>query len=467
MKIRTVGVLALAFIGLVGSGGPVPLSQLIFANSAIGQTVGQAVGQAVGQVESRLATTPNILLIIADDVGIDASPCYSLGAEKPDMPVLESLCQDGVVFDNVWAYPVCSPTRASIITGRYGFRTGVLEGVRPRGGTGLPEGEISLHRFLDENAPPDYAHAVIGKWHLSDQSNGGNSHPEETGVGHYAGMIRGAHRDYFNWQRIEGGRTSDVAGYSTSVFTDEAIEWIGDQQRPWFLWLAYTAPHTPFHLPPEDLHGRNDLSGSENDIESNPRSYYFAAMEALDTEIGRLLGSLLPEVRANTVVMFIGDNGSPGQVVQSPFERRRSKGTIFEGGVHVPLVVAGAGVSRASQREAALINSTDLFATISEIAGIDLPSYEDSVSFAPLLGGGEQSMPRNFVYTEFETSGDRQSRNNGRAIRDSRYKLIELDSGDRMLYDLTEDPAEQNNLLSSGGSAASEIAEQLAEAWPK
>ncbi len=394
-------------------------------------------------------TPSNILLIIADDMGIDASPCYDLGLEKPSMPNLERLCHQGLVFEQVWATPACSSTRATLLTGRYGFRTGIGSAIGPNtpaGGISLAE--VTIQQFLKENAPLTYRTAVIGKWHLSDRSNGGANNPTMMGIDHYAGLLAGVHDDYAHWQRTEAGQTQTVTDYSTTAFTNEAIIWLAQQQQPWFLWLAYTAPHEPFHLPPPGLHQRPQLSGSETDIKKNPFPYYLAMMESLDYEIGRLLDSLPAEVRHNTIIIFLGDNGTPNRVVQAPFTGKRAKGTIFEGGVHVPLIIAGAGVTRPGQRESALINTTDFWATLAELAAIPHPNRNDSLSFAPLLTQAGPS-PRNFAYTEFfGTQQQRQQQDHGWAIRDARFKLIVLNNGDRFFYDLSIDPAEQTNLLS-------------------
>jgi arylsulfatase A-like enzyme len=392
--------------------------------------------------------TPNILLVIADDMGLDASPCYEIGSAKPDMPALESLCESGLVFENVWSNPLCSPTRATILTGRYSWRTGVGTTVRRSGGIALTE--TSLQRFLDERAPTGYSHAVIGKWHLADRTNGGADNPNRMGVGHYSGFVRGQ-GDYWNWRRTENAQTRAVTGYSTTVLTDAAVDWVQQQREPWFLWLAFAAPHAPFHLPPDDLHRRGHLSGDSADIAAQPLPYYLAMLEALDHEMGRLLSSLPPDVRDNTAVIFIGDNGTPGRVVQPPYRSRRAKGTLYEGGIHVPMIVAGAGVTRRGEREAALINTTDLFATIASLAGVEVERIGDSESFARLLT--DHGAPkRSFAYAEHFTS-DQFALDHDWAIRDDRYKLIEFGRGERRLFDLEEDPFERQDLLTGEPSA--------------
>lgn len=145
---------------------------------------------AVVPARAAVPDPPNILLIIADDMGLDASPCSpAIGRRKPKMPVLERMCREGIVFDNVYAAPTCSPTRATIMTGRYGFRTGVGTVTRPGGAPGLKLSEETIFRFLDRHTGKGYAHAVIGKWHLADKDNGGPGHPEKAGAGHYAGLL--------------------------------------------------------------------------------------------------------------------------------------------------------------------------------------------------------------------------------------------------------------------------------------
>lgn len=402
---------------------------------------------------------PNILLVIADDMGIDASPCYDVGALKPKMPNLKKLCRTGLVFDNFYTNPMCSPTRASMITGRYSFRTGVGTAVGPNSSNGLRLGEKTLFQLFTEKAS-DYEHAVIGKWHLATRDNGGIDHPKLAGVGYYSGLLAGTVEDYSDWWRTNQGLTGKFKQYVTTIFTEDAISWIEQQQqKPWFLWLAHVAPHTPFHLPPKGLYSDKSLTGSEQDIRQNPLKYYFAALEALDKELGRLLKSMSKQVRDNTVIIFIGDNGSPNRAVQSPYERGRAKASVFDGGTHTPLIVGGNGVLRKGEREDALINSTDIFATVSELAGISqsaISSAEDSVSFAPLLSEKKEHK-RKFAYVEhFGVSdskvGGRRAAQYGWAIRGQRYKYIKLENGEEFLFDLNDDPYEQMNLYSEGGN---------------
>ncbi len=372
---------------------------------------------------------PNILLIIADDFGLDASPCHDIGAEKPAMPNLERLCREGLVFDNAWVSPMCSPTRATILTGQYGFRTGVLAA-----GQRLRPTE-SIQDLLTAGA--GYSNALIGKWHLT-------SDPALFGIQHYAAFLdhQGELPDYSNFEITEDGVKRQVTEYATTAFTDMAIEWVAQQRQPWFLWLAYNAPHDPLHVPPPSLHA-HDLPGGD-DVDENRRDYYFAAAEAMDKEMGRLLDSMDPQVREETVVIFVGDNGTAADVIQAPFGRRKAKRTVYQGGVSSPVVIAGAGVTRRGEREDALVNGTDLFATIAQIAGSPAASAHDSISFAQALVD-PGFVGRTHAYAEYENREVSLW-----AVRDVRYKLIGLSYKAPELYDLVTDPFERTDLAESG-----------------
>ena len=395
------------------------------------------------------SSQPNILLIISDDQGLDASAQYSLTTNPPRTPVLDALASSGLVFDNAWATPGCTTTRSSIITGKHGINSSVLAI-----GDALPATETVLHKYLAENDKTShYASAIIGKWHLGG-ATASASEPNDFGVPYYAGILRGSLSDYSNWDVTEQGATTNTTEYSTSKLTDMAVDWVANQSdKPWFLWLAYNAPHTPFHLPPADLHSSN-LSGDTADIDANPRAYYLAAIEAMDTEIGRLLDSLPTAVRENTIVMYVGDNGTPSLVRDQSVFAGRTKSTLSEGGLRVPMIVSGAGVTRSGQREDALIGITDFFATIADLAGAEVDQVNDSVSFMSLLSEANLSH-RNQVFVEFDDDN-----NSGYAIKNTQYKYLRYADGSEFLYDLSVDSGETNNLIGSGNSAT-QIAQSL------
>ena len=394
----------------------------------------------ISEITSIPNTEPNILLIIADDFGVDASPGYNIGTLKPYMPNLQKLMDAGVKFENVWSNPVCSPTRASIITGKYGFRTGVV-----KVGDELSTSETSIQKYISQNAPTDYSNAVIGKWHLSNDA----LHPIDLGIDEYAGILTGAIQSYTNWTLTENNQSITSTAYSTTVLTDLAIDFVNRQEKPWFLWLAYNAPHTPFHLPPSELHYQDNLASDQTSIDNNPLPYYLAMVEAMDTEIGRLFEAIGTEELNNTTVIFIGDNGTPNQVAQD-FRSSRAKGTVYQGGIQVPMVVSGAQVSRINQNEASLINATDIFATIADLLKTGITEINDSKSFKPLLSGN-LTRHRDFVFSELGyTTGDSDY-----TVRNETHKYILFADGTEALYNLIENPLENPNLLNSNQSPLS------------
>ena len=383
---------------------------------------------------------PNILLVIADDMGLDATTCYNVGNQQAPMPTLEELCANGLVFENAYAAPVCSPTRASIMSGQHGFQTGIGGAISRRGDSGgLSDSIVSLFDLL---ATTDHSAALIGKWHLASGADG-LDHPKALGVDHYFGLYSGRTEDYNNWESVENGKSRSIQQYTTSAFTDHAIDWIGQQDSPWFLWLAHNAPHAPFHLPPNSLHSFDDLQDTKTAINANPLPYYQSMLEALDTELGRLLNSLSADTRDNTLVIFMGDNGTPNQVSRSLYNKG-AKGTLFEAGIHIPFVVAGAGVT--SGRTDALVSAVDLYTTIARLTGAQ-SNAAASYDFSAVLSGGNTE--RDTIYAEhFSNRSARGANTYGWSLRQDHMKLINIEGQPLALYDLATDPGEHNNLLS-------------------
>ncbi len=377
---------------------------------------------------------PNILLIIADDMGVDATPGYSIGSTKPNMPNLQGLANSGLTFDNAWAYPKCSPTRAALLTGKYGYHNGVLNV-----GDHISLTEKSLQTYLDENASTDYAHSIIGKWHLSN----GTNDAEVMGADYYAGFSGGSVGDYYDWDLYENGQSTDVFDYCTTKFTDLAVNWINQQTKPWFCWLAYSAPHTPYHLPPLSMHSQGSLPTDQASINANPLPYYMAMIESIDYEIGRIQTLIPQAVLDNTVIIFVGDNGTPKSVLQSPYGGAQGKGSLFKGGVNVPLIISGAGVTRANDRDDSPVTTTDLFSTIADIAGASQSNYENSESFKSLFTTSN-TFSRDYNYSEL-TDVTKPAKS-GYTISDNDYKLIQLDNGVEKFYDLSTDAYEKTNI---------------------
>jgi len=399
------------------------------------QTTPPVAETPVPEVPNEENLPPNILFIISDDQGLDASAQYSFSEDLPHTPTLNELAQQGLTFNNMWVTPACSTTRGTIITGKYGINSGI-ESLPANLST---EHEV-LQQYLKRNeVTVQYQSAVFGKWHLG-AGVGSATHPNDVGVEHYAGNLENL-SDYYNWPLTINGVTETITEYHSTKITDLAANWISEQASPWFAWVAYSAPHSPLHLPPESLHER-DLSGTAADINSNKRAYYLAAIEAMDTEIGRLLNTLDEDTRANTIIIYIGDNGTPKGVIDTTtYSTLHAKGSLYQGGVATPFVVSGKGVSRVNERETALVTATDLFATIANIAGITETKIHDSQSFKALLSD-EGSYERNYIYTAYKSDEV-----TGWATRSDHYKLIEFDNGTQEFFSLIDSFAEKTNLL--------------------
>jgi arylsulfatase B len=412
---------------------------------------------------------PNILFIIADDLGAEATSLYpELVGDSGAVPVpnIEALADNGLVFDNAWASPVCSPTRGTIVSGQYGHRTGVTNV-----GNVLPTSTVSVFDRITAESPAAYAQAFFGKYHVGGGSidprpgtaypaaPGVLQHARDLGIPTFRGLLGGGVADYFNWTTydINGPEVANTT-YATTALTDFAIDYIQKHEaekpdEPWFIYQAYNAPHaanggnSPYQVPPAELHSV-DLSSVGNPA---PGTYatnvpiYKANIQSLDTELGRLLNAVDFE---NTVVIFVGDNGTPGPVKDTGTGIRNSKGSVYEGGVRVPLVVAGAGVTRRG-REDELFVTTDVYATVLDLAGVPVSHVNNSYSLKPVLGDEAATSGRTHSFTEV-SSGP----NNRRwAIKDRRYKLI---NNNRVweLYDLVADPLEATNLYASPSHAA-------------
>ncbi|KAA3606742.1 MAG: sulfatase [Planctomycetota bacterium] len=398
-----------------------------------------------------LQAQDNLLIVIADDVGVDMLECYHEGSAAPPTPTIDALAARGLLFRNAWSNPVCSPTRATMMTGRYGFRTGIGNVVNPIS-PALSLEEWTLPEILEASGSP-YRNASFGKWHLGNNSNGGADAPNLSGWEHFSGILAGAPPNYYLWPKTVDGRTGIQWAYATSDNVNDASRWIRNQSDPWLCWLAFNAPHTPYHIPPADLHDYA-LQPGPLAAAQNPLPYYQAALQALDSELNRLFVELGRERMLRTNVILLGDNGTPFQVTQAPFDPNHAKGTLYEGGVNVPLIMAGPAVQARGMECSALVNTTDLFATALELAGVDLENQlpegliHDSVSVLPYLTHPQQPSIRETVFAEiFGLGTNPLTVPAGKTIRDSRFKLLRFDSGREEFYDLQQDPFEQENLL--------------------
>lgn len=394
----------------------------------------------------------NVLLVIADDVGVYELASYGEGTDPAITPTLDALAAGGVQFRNCWANPLCSATRATIQTGRYGLQTGV--GALLIQQWGLQKSEITIAEVL-HHAPAPYRTAFLGKWHLTNDAGGGLIAPNIQGYDHAIwtpNNLIPPVDTYTRWTQVENGVLVGHVGYITTHTVDRALEFLSTAPEPWFVVLAFHAAHDPYHAPPEGLYS-TDLSTAGP---GNKRPFFKAMIEAMDAELGRLLAAL-EQSRTAADVIFVGDNGSPFGVIGPPGVNEKAKGSVYEGGVSVPLIVHGPSVKSPGSECLALVNTTDVFASVMELGGLAVtPTFAEnlklnSISFVPYLAQPDLNSLRKTAYAEKFTPGGFTATKFIAAVRDRRYKLhVNFDPLELSLFDLHFDPYENVNLL--GGS---------------
>jgi arylsulfatase A-like enzyme len=401
---------------------------------------------------------PNLLVLVLDDVGADNLGRTGTGlfASYPSTPNLDALADRGVVFRNAWSHPTCTPSRAAALTGRAPWRTGAGNAIAMPSDWHLAPGTPTAATAL---ADAGYTTAAIGKWHLGEQPADEFVVPDDGwGFDHTAGTIANLGPEgnaltdpyigYYHYLRHEDGAAAWVWGYATTRTVDDALAWIETAPEPWFGWVAFNAAHAPFNPPPPAL------TSHEVTLASSDIAVYGAMIEALDAEIGRLLAGLPAEQADRTTVIVQGDNGMPYAILPPPLNTR-AKGTTFELGIHVPLFAAGAGVAVGAECDA-LISITDLAPTLAALGHTELADA-DGRDFSALLADPGASGPRAYVTSEqFSPNFDPTLPPPafllaGHAIRDDRYKLrqtwLPAHPMQDELYDLQDDPGEEDNLL--------------------
>jgi len=459
-----------------------------------------------GTCAPRPEASRDVLVVVVDDWGVDMHAAWGLPDQpRPPTPAIDALIDTGVRFENAWAMPVCSPTRATMLTGRYPWRHGL--GWVVRGDERLEPDEVTLPELLDraaaEGSCPQRATAAFGKWHLGQSPR----HPLRSGFDHFEGSVGNLRppETYCRWEKNSNGTIELCERYATSETVDDALAWIADQSGPWLAWVAFHAAHSPWHVPPAEL--APDYYAAElpppvagcPPLETRPADcspvcdpspaaeagrgdrYAFEAMiQALDTELGRLLAGVDLE---RTTVILIGDNGTPPNVVLPPLATdgnlpAKAKASVFRGGVAVPLVVAGAGVAGAPRSSEALVSVADVFTTAAALCGLppaDVPRLAgrelDALDFSGVLrteAGGRRArlFAEQFDRTHPTSEGSYHVQ---RTLSDGRFKLLRLSDLARpgqhefteLLFDLRSDPWETLDLSESPDPEHVEARERL------
>ncbi len=357
-------------------------------------------------------TGGNMLILLTDDQGTDMVAAYGEHPTPPNTPNIDQLAAEGMLFRNAWATPICSPTRAALLSGRTGRRTGLGGVTQYRSGIELPVDEVVLPEVL-RHAEPPYANAALGKWHIGSYNGvSGIDHAVLLGFDSFAGSVGnlydrtvddGQVHNFSHWEKIVDGEVVKSDTYATTDTVDDALAQIATLPEPWLIYVAFNAPHKPLSPPPDEL-----VTAPAVPFEGD-RARYPKVVEALDTEIGRLLGSLGPDLRARTHVLFLSDNGTPGHAVRPPRSPAQAKDTPFEGGINVPFIVTGPAVTVPGTETEALVHVVDLMPTLAELAGVPLvgegspPELDgvalDGVSFVPVLANPDARV-RDAVHAE-------------------------------------------------------------------
>jgi len=396
----------------------------------------------------------NTILIIADDLSPDYFGFYENAVDTVDVPNIRSLLASGVRFKYLMSNPVCSSTRTTILTGRYSFRTGVGGIVGGIGGSNqIDTAEISIPKLL-KIYNNNIVKANIGKWHLKQPNPAINlTSPLALGYNWCEGPFIGQLPSFTNWTKYTNGVASTITTYATTENVNNAVSWLKNQNpnKPFFLWLAFNAPHEPLHLPPLNLHTYKNLIGTLADVNTQPKQYFKAMIQAMDHEIGRLFDTLkVMNKFDSTDIIFIGDNGNTPRTAQIS-DLTKAKGTVYQYGVHVPMIIAGPSVINKGRVSNALVNTVDIFSTIVENFGYknwqsEIPTNKpvDSKSLLPILSNSADSI-RPWVFSEiFKLVTDSAD---GKGMRNRDYKLIRFDYGVEEFYRLSDDPTESKNLL--------------------
>lgn len=391
---------------------------------------------AAAQVPPGDPQRPNVVLIITDDVGYGDFGAY--GATDIRTPHVDRLAREGVKLTDFYAAPVCTPTRASLITGRYQQRVGLEEALPsagPRDRGLLPTGR-SLPELLKTNG---YATGLIGKWHLGWKPEFG---PNEHGFDYFFGFKSGA-IDFYTHESANGmddlfENTTPVHqdGYMTDLITARAVRFIEQHAaEPFFLDVAYNAAHWPFQ--PPDHYSRASRVALQGPMDDPPptRQDYAAMLERADAGVGQILETLARlGLDENTLVIFTNDNGGEWLSRNTPLSNR--KGTLWEGGIRVPAIFRWPGRLPAGGTSDQPGIFMDLTASILAATGTSVPAGArlEGINLLPMLGGQAPPVERTLFWRT----------RTQKAVRRGDWKLL-VDAGDVFLFNLREDVSERGD----------------------
>ncbi len=413
-------------------------------------------------VSSSAAEKPNIVVIVADDLGYGDLSCY--GAKDLKSPHLDALMANGLRFTNFYANcPVCSPTRAALLTGKYQELVGVPGVIRtkPEDNWGyLSPTATMLPQALKKEG---YSTAAIGKWHLGLDEE---AHPNTRGFDHFHGFLGDMMDDYYkhlrhgqHYMRLNQEKV-DPEGHATDIFTQWAIDYLGaeakkESDKPFFLYLAYNAPHTPIQ-PPKDWLAK--VVAREEGIDDK-RAKLVALIEHMDDGIGKVIASLKENGQwENTLLFFVSDNGGQTNVGGNCGNLRGGKQDMYEGGIRVPACAVWPGVIKPASTGFTAV-TMDIFSTAIEAAGGKPEEGLDARPFLTLLKTGMQvAEKRDFFFTRRE-GNLRYMGEVSWAMKRGKWKLVKNSPmGPWELFDLEKDPLETTDLAERQAQIYRELA---------
>lgn len=392
---------------------------------------------------------PNVIVIFSDDQGWGEISCNA----RTDAPTpnIDSIAANGVRFtDGYVSCPVCSPSRAGLLTGRYQQRFGHYGNPQPaldRKQWGLPLDQKTMADYMKELG---YATGAIGKWHLGDIAA---YHPNRRGFDEFFGFIGGAH-PYLNptinsFNTIQrNGKPVDEKEYLTDAFAREAVSFIERHKaRPFFLYLPFNAVHAPLDIPPK-------LADAFPEIKDPKRRAYARMQKSMDDAVGQVLAKVRElDLEHDTLIFFVGDNGGPTPGTTSsngPFKGYKTQ--VFEGGIRVPFVAQWRGHIAEGKVESRPVISLDILPTALAAAAGKPAANVDGVNLLPYLEGNRTGRPHASLCWKFAGQS---------AIRMGDWKLAQHEKHGVRLYNLAEDPGEKKNLA----AANPERVKQLQKVW--
>lgn len=395
---------------------------------------------------------PNVLIIIVDDLGYGDLSSY--GATDLKSPHLDALAKEGMRFTHCYANcPVCSPTRAALLTGRYQELVGVPGVIRthPEDNWGyLAPSATMLPQALK---PLGYDTAAIGKWHLGLDHE---AHPNTRGFDHFHGFLGDMMDDYYDYRRFGqhymrlNQEKVNPKGHATEVFTDWTEDYLKSRKgtdKPFFLYLAYNAPHTPIQPPNDWL---EKIKAREKNI-TEKRAKLVALIEHMDHHIGRVISTLKETDQwEKTLTIFVSDNGGQLNVGANCGTLRGGKQDMYEGGLRVPACAVWPSVIKPEQTNDFSFLTMDLFPTIIEAAGGTIRTKIEGCSILPLLKSGQQKPFQRDVFFTRREGNRRYMGDCSHAMRRGPWKLLKnYPDGKWQLFNLQKDPRETTDLSKS------------------